>query len=199
MARPAAARTAQPIPSRAALDARYADARQAADDAEASLKQASTRHLAGLLRAKPEVRFAALADGASVLTPEDRNQLLTSLRGETAPSRPILARTASRWAIWRSRLPYRVAPLTVRSLLLVAGGGLGILAWHRTPEQWVSIAGDKVLSTRWQLPSGQTAEGTLRPGERYALVRRDGEAGLLRLWLPGQGYAETQVPFVYLR
>jgi hypothetical protein len=182
-----------------ALDARYAAARQAAEAAEDAVRQASTRHLAGLLRAKPEARFAALSEGASVLTPRDRARLLSSLRGAAPPSQPILAGTASRWAIWRSRLPYRVVPLTVRGLFLLAGFGLGVLAWYRTPERWVSITGDKVLNTSWQQPGGRITEGILRPGERYVLVRRDGEAGLLRLWLPEYGYAETRVPPAYLR
>jgi len=199
MARPAASRSARRVASSEALDARYAEARQAAEAAEEAVRQASASHLVSLLRAKPEVRFAALADSTSVLTTEDRTQLLISLWGAAAPSRPILAGTASRWAIWRSRLPYRVVALTMRGLLLVAGLGFGALAWHRTPERWVSIAGDKVLSTRWQWPGGQIAEGTLRPGERYVLARRDGEFGLLRHWSPDHGYAETRVPLAYLR
>ncbi|MGX9984670.1 hypothetical protein [Methylobacterium fujisawaense] len=199
MARPAPSRSAPHLASSATLDARYAAARQAAKAAEDAVRQASARHLADLLRAKPEVRFAALVDNVSILTPEDRTQLLTSMRGGAPPSRPILAGTASHWAIWRSRLPYRAVALAVRGLLLVAGLGLGALAWHHTPERWVSIAGDRDLSSRWQWPGGQITEGVLRPGEHYLLVRRDGEVGLLRHWSAEYGYAEIRVPLAYLR
>lgn len=199
MARPAPSRSDPPSASSAALDARYAVARQAAEAAEDAVRQASAHHLATLLRAKPEARFAALAGNVSILTPEDRTQLLTSMRGGAPPSRPILAGTASRWAIWRSRLPYRTVAVAVRGLLLLAGLGLGALAWHRTPERWVSLAGDKVLNTRWQWPGSQITEGVLRPGERYVLVRREGEVGLLRHWSAEYGYAETRVPLAYLR
>lgn len=181
------------------LEQRYLAAIEAAEAASAHVTDASNRHLAKLLRASSEAKFKALAEASSPLTPEDRGKLLQSLNGQSPPSRPVTAATASRLAIWRSRLPYRIVPLAVRGLILVAGLSLGLLAWHRTPERWMTIASQQVLSTRWQLPNGETIDGTLKPGERYVLVRREGEAGFLRSWYPGRGYAETRVLLGYLK
>ena len=111
------------------LEERYRAAIRAADEAAAALAAASKRHLDVLLKAKPEARFAALADASSPLTPEDRGRLLQSLRGQAQPVRPITAATASRLAIWRSRLPYRVVPMAMWAITLVAGP-------HSTPGSW---------------------------------------------------------------
>lgn len=175
------------------LEERYRAAIRAADEAASALATASKRHLDGLLRAKPEARFSALAELSSPLTPEDRARLLQSLRGQNQPARPITAATASRLAIWRSRLPYRIVPVAMWSLTLVAGLGLVGLARHRTPEGSVTITGREAMTTRWQLPDGGALEGILRPGERYVLVRWEGPVGRLRKWYPGYGYAETLV------
>lgn len=193
MARPAQPRPSPVLPPGEALDARYAAARRAAEAAEAEVRQASARHLANLLRARPEARFAALADGTSVLTQQDRTQLLTSLRGAAAPLRAISAVTASRWAIWRSRLPYRMVSLVLWGVTVTATIGFALLAWRRTPEGYVVLSGRQDLSVSWQLPEGNRVEDVLKPGQRYQLLRWSGEGGRLRSWLPGRGYAEVQV------
>lgn len=181
------------------LEERYRAAIRAADEAAAAVAAASKRHLDGLLNSKPEARFSALAETSSPLTPEDRGRLLQSLRGRGQPARPITAATASRLAIWRSRLPYRVVPVAMWGITLVAGLWLVLLAWHRTPEGSVTIAGRDTLSTRWQLPDGGALEGILRPGERYVLVRWEGQVGRLRKWYSERGYAETLVGEGYLQ
>ena len=191
---PAAAATPMEL-----LEQRYLAAIQAAEAAAAHVTDASGQPLSKLPRASPQAKFKALAEASSPLTPEDRGKLLQSLNGHSPPSRPITAATASRLAIWRSRLPYRIVPLAMRGLILVTGLGLGLLAWHRTPERWMKITGQEVLSTRWQLPNGEIIEGILKPGERYVLVRREGKIGLLRSWYPGRGYAETRVFLGYLK
>ena len=186
-------------PARSTLEERYAAAQRAERAAADHVAQVSAQALAKLLRGGPEARFAALADPASCLTPEHRGQLLASLRGQAAPARPISAATASWWAIWRSRLPYRVVPLALRGIGAAALIGLGLLAWHRTPAGWVTITGRQALLAPWQLPDGSRSETTLTPGQHYPLVRWEGEVGILRLWLPGRGYAETRVGRAYLQ
>ncbi|MCJ2005545.1 hypothetical protein [Methylobacterium sp. J-092] len=181
------------------LEERYGAAIRAADEAATAVTAASARHLAKLLRAGPEARFSALAESSSPLTPEDRGKLLQSLRGQSPPARPITAATASRLAIWRSRLPYRVGTVAMAGLTLVAGVGLVGLALHRTPTGAVTIAGREVLTIRWQLPDGSTRDGTLQPGQRYALMRWEGQSGRLRKWYPGHGYAEALIPQDYLQ
>lgn len=186
MARSPQPSTASP---RQRLELRYRDASRVAEEANAHVVGMSERQLAGLLRGKPAARFAALGDPTSPLTPEDRAKLLQSLEGQVPPARPITAGTASRLAIWRSRLPYQVVPWTVRGLSVLAVIGLGLLAWHRTPERWLTFTGAAFIG-HWRLPDGSILDRALVPNERYALVREEGEAGLLRLWVPGRGYAE---------
>jgi len=185
------ARSPQPSTAspRQRLELRYRDASRVAEEANAHVVGMSERQLAGLLRGKPAARFAALGDPTSPLTPEDRAKLLQSLEGQVPPARPITAGTASRLAIWRSRLPYQVVPWTVRGLSVLAVIGLGLLAWHRTPERWLTFTGAAFIG-HWRLPDGSILDRALVPNERYALVREEGEAGLLRLWVPGRGYAE---------
>lgn len=190
MARPPQPSTTSP---RQRLELRYRDASKVAEEANAHVVGMSERHLTGLLRGKPAARFAALGDPTSPLTPEDRAKLLQSLEGQVPPARPITADTASRLAIWRSRLPYRVVPWTVRGLSAVTVIGLTVLAWHRTPERWIEITGTAALPVRWQLPGGGYEDDRLNPGEHYVLVRQEGTSGLLRRWYPGRGYAEARV------
>lgn len=180
--------------AREALERRYVAAAQTAQAAVAFVTDASAKHLTALLRSRPEARFAALAETSSVLTPDDRIKLLASLKGQAAPARPISATTASRWAIIRSRLPYQVVPITIRVLGGVALVVLGMLAWHRTPEQWVTIKDAKAPITQWRLPEGTAMTGLPSTGARYALLHRDGAVGVLRAWLPGRGYARARVP-----
>ena len=176
-----------------AMEQRYAAAGQATAAAENVVVETSAKHLAGLLRGRPEARFAALAESGSVLTPEDRAKLVASLKGQATSARPISAGTASRLAILRSRLPYRVVPIMVRVLSSIAVVVLGLLAWHRTPEQWVTIRASAASSTQWRLPDGTTSTGAPTKDTRYTILRRDGEIGVLRAWLPGRGYAEAHV------
>lgn len=171
------------------LERRYRSAAEAAEAAASHVVEASARHLAALMRGGAAARFAALADTASPLTPEDRGKLVNALQKQAPNARPIIAGTASRLAIWRSRLPYQVVPWTVRGLSVLVVIGLGLLAWHRTPERWLTFTGAAFIG-HWRLPDGSILDRTLVPGERYALVREEGEAGLLRLWVPGRGYGE---------
>jgi hypothetical protein len=85
-------------------------------------------------------------------------------------------------------------PITVRVLSGVVVVVLGLLAWHRTPEQWVTIKNVKVPTTQWRLPEGTVMTGPPTTDIRYALLRRDDTVGVLRAWLPGRGYAEARVP-----
>lgn len=186
--RPAPAQT-----PRQRLEQRYRDIARAAEEANASVVELSERHLAQLMRGPVAARFAAFEDPNSPLTPEDRVKLLRTLERQPPPARPISAGTASRLAIWRSRLPYRIVPWTVRGLGTVLVLGVTVLAWHRTPERSIQVTGREVLPVRWQLPGGDYQDGRLNPGERYAVVREEGTRALLRRWFPGRGYGEAWV------
>lgn len=175
------------------LDQRYRDMARAADEANAHVVATSERHLARLLRGTAAARFAAFDDPTSPLTPEDRGKLLQALERQPAPARPISAGTASRLAIWRSRLPYRVVPWTVRGLSVVLVVSLGVLAWYRTPKRLIQITGTDALPVLWRLPGGEYQDSRLKPGEHYVVVREEGTQVLLRRWFPGRGYGETRV------
>ena len=175
------------------LEQRYRDIARAAEEANASVVELSERHLARLLRGPVAARFAAFDDLNSPLTPEDRVKLLHALERQPPPARPISGGTASRLAIWRSRLPYRVVPWTVRGLSAILVVSLVVLAWHRTPERSIQITGREAMPVRWQLPSGDHQDSRLNPGERYAVLREEGTRALLRRWFPGRGYGEAWV------
>lgn len=192
MARPPQGPAAAQTP-RQRLEQRYRDTAQAADEANAHVVDMSERHLARLLRGTVAARFAAFDDPNSPLTPEDRGKLLQALERQPPPARPISAGTASRLAIWRSRLPYRAVPWTVRGLSAILVVGLAVLAWHRTPERSIEVTGTEAQPVRWQLPGGDYQDSRLNPGERYVLVRQESTYGLLRRWYPGRGYGEAWV------
>ena len=92
------------IPTSAERRAQAMAAAEAAARAVEGLSAEESRKLTDrLLKGGPAARFEALADEESRITPADRRRLLSSLTGKAAPRRAVLAGTASRWAIFRSR------------------------------------------------------------------------------------------------
>jgi hypothetical protein len=195
---PASAPSASGSPTAKTVRDNLAAATKAAEAEATEVARVSKRRLDGLLKARPDARFAALAEAESVLTPEDRLALLDSLRNAEASHRPIRAGTASRLAIWRSRLPYRLVPigLGLGSALLLFG--LALVAWYRTPERWVTLRGAEPQPIGWRMPDGMRVAGRLDPGSRALLWRRDGADGVLRSWVAQSGYAEARVPLSLL-
>lgn len=174
----------------AAKAARVAAGREAEDS-----RRLADRLLAG----SPAARFDALSDAGPQLAQIDRRRILRSLTGKGSPGRAVPAGTASRWALIRSRLPYRVGALASAGLMAgVLLTGI-LLARANTPLGTVVSTAGQDLSVAFTLKDGRVAFDRLEAGRRYALVRQEGDISVLRRWVPGVGYAEARIPPGYLR
>lgn len=174
------------------------DAREAAAGFERDSRAALTR-----LKTRPiHERFAALEEGAAQLLPKHRHELLLSIRNQSgeagADARPS-PRHASRTAVWRGRLPFRVRRLTRDALLALCLLLALALAYRRTPISWVEVRGDRDVTAAWIMPDGRPAGDRLVAGRAYALMRDADGVAELRDWHPGEGYAATRVPSDWLR
>jgi hypothetical protein len=180
---------------RAEAEAAAAKAAQAAGERQVE----DSRKLADrLLAGTAEDRFAALSDAALELTPADRRRLLRSLTGKGHTPRVVPAGTASRWALIRSRLPYRVGALASAGLMLVLLL-IGILvARSNTPLGMVVSDASQDLSVPFKLKDGQVAFDRLEAGRPYALMYRNNGVDVLRRWVSGSGYAEARIPPGYV-
>ena len=98
-------------------------AKAAALEADSTKVEESRKLADRLLTGDVDARFDALSGQDLELTRVDRRRLLSSLIGKEPPRRTIPAVTAGRWALIRSRLPYRtgVLPRSVSS------------SWQRPP------------------------------------------------------------------
>jgi hypothetical protein len=144
-------------------------------------------------------RFKALEESGQKLLAADRRTLMRSLKNATPEKRAIAATTASRYEIWRSRLPFRIFPLIVCTIAVATGAFLIAVGYHHTPEESVTIAAAERFQVKARGPDGELSDFTVTPGDRFALVRIEGGEGILRRWVPSQGYADFQVPVQYLR
>ncbi len=164
---------------------------QRAEAADAAASRATLDRLRSLSVHK---RFEALADDTIKLNPEDRRALVQSLREGAPARRPITATTASRWALFQARLPYRVVPLTLAALALTTGLVVILVARARTPESWVRSRYAQDIAATFRGADGQVLADSLVAGQRYARLRQEGGAVTLRLWVSRVGYATASVP-----
>ena len=178
--------------------ARIVGAGEVAQHAATAADRDSRAALDRLLARPADTRFAALEDGAPQLLPEHRRELLNSLRergdGGEAPRLRGAVRHASRFEVWRGRLPFQAHRLARNGLfafcLLVAVG----LAYRRTPVSWVEIQGSQDVAASWVMSDGRAVADRLVAGRAYAMMRIVGNMADLREWRSGEGYVETRVP-----
>jgi len=149
-----------------------------------------------LLMKSADERLDAIGKSDLKLIPADRRKLARSLQMAAPARRQIVATMASRWEIWRSRLPYRVFPMSVLGLSFAVAVALAATAYRHTPQEWVTAS--QSLDVEASGPDGYARELNVSPGERVALMRVDGDQGVLRYWLPKEGYAEFRLPVAYL-
>jgi hypothetical protein len=180
----------EPLTPRTQIAAAQADL-QRAEEADAAASRATLDRLRSLPVHK---RFEALADDKIKLTPEDRRGLLQSLKEGAPARRPIAAATASRWALFQARLPYRVVPLTLSALALITGLVVILVARARTPETWVRSRYAEDVGAEFRGTDGRVLADRLVAGRRYARLRQEGGSVTLRLWVPRIGYATASVP-----
>ena len=184
-----------PKPPTSAERRAEANAAAGAAQRESAARQAQESHKQAdrLLRGAADARFDALSEENLQLTPEDRRRILKSLAGKEPPRRVVPGGTASRWALIRSRLRYRVLA-RASACLVVLGAISGLLiARANTPEGVVLSNASQSVPVAFSLKNGQIAFDTLEPDTLYALVRQENGVAVLRRWVPGVGYAEAQV------
>lgn len=172
------------------------------EDVHARLARAGRAALTRLKTRPIHERFAALEEGAAQLLPEHRRELLLSIRdrsGDEEPDARPGPRHASRIAVWRGRLPFRVRRLTRDALLALCLLLALQMAYRRTPISWVEVRSDRDVATAWVMPDGYPAGDRLVAGRAYALMRDADGVAELRDWHPGEGYAATRVPSDWLR
>jgi hypothetical protein len=194
-ARPAP-RTAQagasnvaPRPAAAAPVDPLAQARRDAARAANDVTEVSRAHLATLMALPPRDRIAHLTDPD--LTPLHQAELEASVRialPRTAPARaapPGLSATLRRLL---QPCRYRCGVILV---VLAMAGLLAGIAWRNSGERLVASSETWVID--WKLPDGSTWHGAWKAGlPAVAMHPRHGKV-VLRYWLPGRGYATTEV------
>ncbi len=184
-----------PIPTSSERRAQArAKAQAAAHEASDATVEESRKLTAGLLRGSADARFDALSDDTLTLTASDRRHLVRSLAGKEPPRRVIPAGTASRWALIRSRLPYRAGRLTLFGLAILGVTAALLVARSNTPEGLVLSTYPYDVPAAFVLNNGQIAFDKLEPNKRYGLVREGNGEAVLRQWVQGVGYAEAHLP-----
>jgi hypothetical protein len=161
------------------------DAAHAAND----VTEISRAHLATLMALPPRARIAHLKDVE--LTPLHQAELEGSVRialPRTAPAKAAPPKLSA--ALRRLLQPcgYRCA---VTIVVLAMAGLLAGTAFRNTGERLVTSNETWVID--WKLPDGSTWHGAWKAGlPAVAMHPRQGMV-VLRYWLPGRGYATTEV------
>ncbi len=190
-------------PPRPTSSDRRAQAKARADAAEreaSGAKVEESKRLAdNLLRGSADARFDALSDDKLTLTASDRRRLVRSLAGKEPPRRMVAVGTASRWALIRSRLPYRSRRLMLSGVMLLGAVAATLVARSHTPEGMVLSNYPYEIPVAFTVKDGQIPFDKLQPDKQYGLVRQENGEAVLRQWVPGIGYAEAHVPAGYVR
>jgi hypothetical protein len=161
------------------------DAARAAND----VIEISRAHLATLMALPPRARIAHLKDAE--LTPLHQAELEGSIRialPRTAPAGAAPLRLSA--ALRRLLQPcgYRCA---VTIMVLAIAGLLAGMAWRNTGERLV--ASNQTWVIDWRLPDGSTWHGAWKAGIPAVAMHPRHAKVVLRYWLPGHGYATTEV------
>lgn len=161
------------------------DAARAAND----VTEISRAHLATLMALPPRDRIAHLADPD--LAPIHQAELAASLRialPRTAPARAAPPRRSAALRGLMQSCGYRCG---VTIVVLAIAGLLAGTAVRNTGERLV--ASNQTWVIDWKLPDGSTWHGAWKAGlPAVAMHPRHGKV-ILRYWLPGGGYATTEV------
>jgi hypothetical protein len=164
-------------------------ARRAAARAANDVTEISRAHLATLMALPPRDRIAHLTDPD--LMPMHQAELAASVRialPRTAPARAAPPRRSA--ALRRLLQPcgYRCA---VTIVALAMAGLLAGTAWRNTGERLV--ASNETWVIDWKLPDGSIWHGAWKAGLPAVAMHPRHEKVVLRYWLPGRGYATTEV------
>jgi hypothetical protein len=161
------------------------DAARAAND----VTEISRAHLATLMALPPRDRIAHLADPD--LAPMHQAELAASLRIALPRTVPARAAPPRRSAALRGLMQSCEYRCGVTIVVLAIAGLLAGTAVRNTGERLV--ASNQTWVIDWKLPDGSTWHGAWKAGlPAVAMHPRHGKV-VLRYWLPGRGYATTEV------
>jgi hypothetical protein len=164
-------------------------ARRDAAHAASDVTEISRAHLTTLMALPPRARIAHLTDPD--LTPLHRAELEASVRVELPRTAPAKAARPKLSAAFRRLLRpcgYRCA---VTIVVLAVAAVLTGMASRNTGERLV--ASNETWVIDWKLPDGSIWHGAWKAGlPAVAMQPRHGKV-VLRYWLPGRGYATTEV------
>jgi hypothetical protein len=158
-------------------------------DAENEVTEISRNHLATLLALPPRPRLSHLADPE--LTPTDKSALENSVRSLLPRSTEGTLRAFDIAGTLRRRVQ-RCGYKCLASVVVLAFCGLTAgIAWRNTGER--VIVSTQTWLVDWHLPDGSILHGGWKAGFPVIAMRPWNGTVTLRYWLPGQGYADTEV------
>jgi hypothetical protein len=167
----------------------FLQAQQDVANAENEVVEISRGHLATLLALPPRTRLSHLVD--LELTPADKSALENSVR--SLLPRPTAAKlTALNLAGFLRRRLQGCGYKCMASIVVLAVCGLAAgSAWRNTGER--TLVSNHTWPIDWTLPDGSIFHGAWKVGLPVtAMCPRNGKV-TLRYWLPGRGYATTEV------
>jgi hypothetical protein len=167
----------------------FLQARQDVANAENEVAEVSRGHLATLLALPPRTWLSHLAD--LELTPADKSALENSVCA-LLPRSTAAKLLALNLAGTSRRLLQRCGYKCMASIVVLAVCGLVAgTAWRNTGER--TLVSDQTRPIDWTLPDGSIFHGAWKAGFPVIAMRPRNGKVILRYWLPGQGYATTEV------
>jgi hypothetical protein len=163
-------------------------------NAENEVVEVSRGHLATLLALPPRPRLSHLADPE--LTPADQAALENSVRS-LLPRSTAGKLLALNLAGTLRRLLQRCGYKCIATIAALATSGLVAgAAWRNTGER--TLVSDQTRPIDWTLPDGSIFHGAWKGGFPVIAMRPRNGKVILRYWLPGRGYATTEVDHDWL-
>jgi hypothetical protein len=167
----------------------FLQARQDVANAENEVVEISRGHLATLLALPPRTWLSHLAD--LELTPADKSALENSVRS-LLPRSTAAKLLALNLAGTLRRLLHRCGYKCMASIVVLAVCGLAAdIAWDNTGER--TLVSNQTWPIDWTLPDGSIFHGAWKAGFPVIAMRPRNGRVILRYWLPGRGYATTEV------
>ena len=167
----------------------FLQAQQDVANAENEVVEVSRGHLATLLATPPRTWLSHLAD--LELTSADKTALENSVRS-LLPRSTAARLLALNLAGTLRRLLQRCGYKCIATIAALAISGLVAgTAWRNTGER--TLVSDQTRPIDWTLPDGSIFHGAWKAGFPVIAMRPRNGKVILRYWLPGRGYATTEV------
>ncbi|MGO3928169.1 hypothetical protein [Rhodopseudomonas pseudopalustris] len=171
------------------MEAKYAEAAERFARVLHAVERSSQARLNKLLQLLPSERIAHFAD--PLLTRADALRLTRSLRTDLSSRRHYRAPLAARVNAIFKRIQIGRLFSSTTLLFLTMASIYSFIAWHNTAHL-AAIA--RPIDIPFVYPDGSTRKLRMGTDKPWQLLRIRGNHAALRLWFPGQGYQEIEVP-----